>query len=91
MRLTWRTFFWEYAPCVYLPACILTLPFCAVPERWASWVVFGLGLVFLTCYVGHLLVLRKYPARGDLPEFKEYWRRRREEFGLKPVEKHEAD
>jgi hypothetical protein len=74
MRMTFRSFTWEYGPLIVLTVgpLLMALPWVVgswgvIPTvPWVVWAVYGLRLSFL------------YPRRGDLPEWKEYTARQRE-------------
>lgn len=90
MRMTWRSWLWEYG-WVFHMGCLVLLPF--LPLHWFGYMdgtpfywlfaVAALAGGALGLVTG--MVHRKYPRRGDLPEWKEYearreWERERQEY-----------
>jgi hypothetical protein len=79
MRRTFRTWVWEWgcAVCFFGGLGAMALGFAAPLEPW--WVglpVCAYSLLLVAFMLYHLRLTRKYPVRGDLPEFKEWMRER---------------
>jgi hypothetical protein len=74
MKLTWRTWLWEYGFLIVFVAFLLQ------PILWALDLEYGWHSVqwidwpALLISIPWLWVIRKYPRRIDLPEWKEYTR-----------------
>lgn len=74
MRTTLRTLIWEWGFPVLLVAVLVVngawsfvWPY---PEFW--WIPGVLGIPFVPIIVYWLYIIRRYPTRGDLPEWKKH-------------------
>jgi hypothetical protein len=74
MRMTLRSWTWEYGGFITVPGCIaiLLLSFFGA-DTYASGFLTGCFNTTLFWYSLYgIIVHRRYPNRGDLPEWKEY-------------------
>jgi hypothetical protein len=69
VRTTFRTFSWEWGPPLSLPlSLVMGLMMVSLPEP-----IPAACALAVTSYVAYVVwLVRRYPRRGDLPEWREY-------------------
>jgi hypothetical protein len=70
MRMTLRSWTWEYGMLLLIPAAVVTGLQAVFGDGGYVGGAFGTSAFWYAVY--YLRVVRKYPTRGDLPEWQEW-------------------